>query len=82
MSETHCPGQDQRYWKPGDIFYLNCPCCGQEIEFWKDEPLRICGGCKREINNPRLDLGCSKWCQYAKDCLGVATKPSVSPPLT
>ena len=78
MANMHCPGQDQRYWKPEDIFYLNCPWCGHEVEFWKDEPLRVCGGCTREINNPRIDLGCAKWCQYAKDCPGVAAQKEKS----
>jgi hypothetical protein len=70
MSDVHCPGQDQRYWKPEDIFQVACPHCSAEIEFWKDEPVRICGGCKREVRNPRLDLACAKWCKEAEKCLG------------
>lgn len=26
-----CPGQDMRYWKPGDIFDVSCPHCGKRI---------------------------------------------------
>ncbi len=65
-----CPGQDQRYWKPEDIFDVRCPYCGSEIEFWKDEPFHICRGCEREVRNPRIDLGCAKWCAHGDQCLG------------
>ena len=65
-----CPGQDMRYWKPEDIFDVKCPRCGCKIEFWKDEPMRICKSCGKEIRNPRIDLGCAKWCKFADECLG------------
>jgi hypothetical protein len=65
-----CPGQDQRYWKPEDIFDVRCPYCGFEIEFWKDEPSHTCRGCEREVRNPRIDLGCAKWCAHGDQCLG------------
>jgi ribosomal protein S14 len=65
-----CPGQDQRYWKPEDIFDVRCPYCGREIEFWKDEPFRLCRSCGREVRNPRIDLGCAEWCAEADACLG------------
>lgn len=65
-----CPGQDMRYWKPEDIFEVACFNCGAAIEFWKDEPFRICKACGREVRNPRIDLGCAKWCKYADECLG------------
>lgn len=71
MNAPRCPGQDMRYWKPEDIFQIDCPFCGQEIEFWKDEPFRLCHGCGKEVRNPRMDLGCAKWCKFAKECLGV-----------
>ena len=69
MQETRCPGQDMRKWKPEDICYIPCPFCEKEIEFWKDEPFRVCLNCKKEIQNPRMDLGCAEWCGNAKDCL-------------
>jgi hypothetical protein len=59
-----------RFWKPGDIFTVNCPRCGGEIEFFKDEPVRPCPSCKAETRNPKIDLGCAKWCKFAKECLG------------
>jgi hypothetical protein len=65
-----CPGQDQRYWKPEDIFDVRCPYCGREIEFWKDEPSHTCRGCEREVRNPRIDLGCAQWCAHGDECLG------------
>ena len=71
MSSMHrCPGTDIRFWKPKDIFELRCPTCNAAIEFWKDDPKRVCPGCGKEISNPHLDLGCAKWCQYAEQCLG------------
>ena len=65
-----CPGQDQRFWKPDDIFDIECPGCGIAIEFWKDEPRLKCPRCKCFVANPRLDLGCAKWCTHAAQCLG------------
>ncbi len=66
-----CPGQDQRYWKPEDIFEEKCPKCGHTIEFWKDEPRLKCPSCKEVVINPKIDLGCAEWCQYADQCLSV-----------
>jgi len=59
-----------RYWQPEDIYTLPCPFCGEEIEFWKDEPFRPCRGCGKIIRNIRIDLGCAKWCKHAAECLG------------
>lgn len=66
---VRCPGQDQRLWKPEDIFDVRCPNCKHEIEFWKDEPYRECPDCKKIIRNPRLDIGCAEWCKFSKECL-------------
>jgi hypothetical protein len=73
IGTPRCPGQDQRYWKPEDIFDHPCPFCGTEIEFWKDEPFRQCPCCEKEVRNPRIDLGCSEWCKHGNKCVG---KPS------
>lgn len=70
MPTLRCPGQDMRYWIPADIFDVACPYCGTEIEFWKDEPVRLCPSCGVEVRNPRIDLGCAKWCKFAEACLG------------
>jgi hypothetical protein len=58
-----------RFWKPGDIFETQCPKCGKKIEFFKDEVRRRCG-CGHEVVNPKMDLGCAAWCQYAEQCVG------------
>jgi hypothetical protein len=78
MSDVRCPGQDMRFWKPKDIFELRCPHCGHVVEFWKDDPKRTCGGCGKSVINPRLDLSCAKWCQYADACLGALPQTVVA----
>jgi HD superfamily phosphodiesterase len=69
---VRCPGQDQRFWKPEDIFEVQCPGCGGTVEFFKDEPKLKCRKCKQMVVNPKIDLGCAEWCQYAEQCLGVS----------
>jgi putative nucleotidyltransferase with HDIG domain len=64
-----CPGQDMRFWKPGDVFDTTCPRCGGRVEFFKDEVRRKCH-CGHEIVNPKMDFGCAQWCQYAEQCIG------------
>lgn len=71
MNIPRCPGQDQRYWKPGDIFELICPGCGTSIEFWKDDALLACPHCQAMVRNPKIENGCAQWCQSAKECLGI-----------
>ena len=65
-----CPGQDLRFWKPGDIFDASCPQCAGKIEFFKDEVQRRCRSCGIQVTNPRIDFGCAQWCAYAEQCLG------------
>ena len=65
-----CPGQDSRFWKPGSIFEIECPQCGQAVEFFKDDTTRRCNQCGSRILNPRMDFGCASYCQYAEQCLG------------
>jgi hypothetical protein len=65
-----CPGQDTRYWKPGDIFEVDCPHCANKIEFFKDEATRRCRNCKNMVVNPKMNFGCAAYCQYASQCLG------------
>ena len=70
-----CPGQDLRFWKPEDIFEVQCSSCGHPIEFFKDEPKLKCRKCGQMVANPKIDLGCAEWCQYGEQCLGIsATK--------
>ncbi|MFC1761383.1 hypothetical protein ACFL6U_04820 [Planctomycetota bacterium] len=65
-----CPGQDQRFWNPDDIFDITCPKCGTHIEFWKDDPKRTCPHCQALVVNPKLNKGCAEWCPHASECLG------------
>ncbi len=69
-SIMRCPGQDSRYWKPGAIFETNCPQCGAEVEFFKDEPTRRCKKCRHKVMNPEMDFGCASYCRFAAQCLG------------
>ena len=66
----NCPGQDTRYWKPGDIFEAECLNCGRSVEFFKDEATRKCKNCRQVIVNPKMDFGCAAYCKYASECLG------------
>ncbi len=69
MEQMKCPGQDTRFWKPGDIFTAECPKCGAEIEFFKDDTRRRCAWCGHLFYNPKIELGCAEWCQYAEKCV-------------
>lgn len=66
-----CPGQDQRFWKPKDIFEIACPECNYKMEFFKDEPKLKCRNCGKTVVNPKINLGCVQWCKYAEQCLDV-----------
>ncbi len=71
---VRCPGQDQRFWKPEDIFEVKCPGCERPIEFFKDEPKLKCRNCGQVVVNPKIDLGCAEWCHYAEHCLAASVK--------
>ena len=65
---VRCPGQDQRFWKPQDIFEVQCHGCGNPIEFFKDEPKLKCRKCGEMVPNPKVYAGCAQWCQHARQC--------------
>lgn len=69
-----CPGQDTRFWRPGDIFEVPCGSCGAGVEFFKDDVYRRCASCGRRVENPKFNLGCAQWCEHAKECLGYDPK--------
>jgi len=71
---TKCPGQDTRFWKPNDVYNVKCPKCGKPVEFFKDDIRRRCKKCGHMFINPKLNLGCARWCQYADQCVGVLGK--------
>lgn len=71
---SKCPGQDTRFWKPDDVYFVECPKCGKPVEFFKNDIRRRCKKCGHMFINPRLNLGCARWCQYADQCLGAIGK--------
>ena len=70
QTKATCPGQDMRRWTPDDIFEVDCPYCGSQMEFFKDEPSLTCRSCKKEVRNPKIDMGCAEWCASAQECVG------------
>lgn len=66
---VRCPGQDTRFWTPKDVYEIPCPACGNMVEFFKDDPSRKCEKCDTRFRNPRIDMGCAKWCAYAAECI-------------
>ena len=74
MKKTICPGQDTRYWRPGDIFEIECGVCGNQVEFFKDDAARRCKRCGKRVENPKISTGCAQWCDHAKECLGYDPK--------
>ena len=69
-----CPGQDTRFWRPEDIFEIPCVACGNAVEFFKDDVYRRCPRCGKRIENPKFNLGCARWCEHARECLGYDPK--------
>lgn len=63
-----CPGQDPLFWKPGDVFEIQCPKCGYRVEFFKFDVKRKCR-CGHEMVNPRINFGCAEWCPYGDSCI-------------
>jgi Zn ribbon nucleic-acid-binding protein len=77
MGQQICPGQDTAFWRPGDIFEVECSSCGHEVEFFKDDVSRRCGRCGGRVQNPKLNLGCAQWCEHAAQCLGYDPKEAL-----
>jgi hypothetical protein len=69
-----CPGQDTQFWGPDAIYSVECPQCGNPVEFFKDDIRRRCPGCGHMFLNPKLNLGCARWCQFADQCVGAMGK--------
>lgn len=67
---ARCPGQDMRNWGFDAIFDVECPKCGETLEFFKDEIKHRCRKCGEIVFNDRIDLGCAKWCPSAESCVG------------
>jgi Zn ribbon nucleic-acid-binding protein len=71
---SKCPGQDTQFWGPDAIYSVECPKCGNSVEFFKDDIRRRCPECGHKFLNPKLNLGCARWCQFADQCLGAMDK--------
>ena len=71
---SKCPGQDTQFWKPNDVYNVECPKCGNLVEFFKDDIRRRCQKCGHMFINPKLNLGCARWCQFADQCVGAIGK--------
>ncbi|MHC4203601.1 MAG: hypothetical protein ACYSTT_03050 [Planctomycetota bacterium] len=48
-----CPRQENRDWSPEEEFEVECPGCGQSMEFFKDEEKRKCRKCGQMVKNPQ-----------------------------
>jgi len=71
---SKCPGQDTQFWGPDAIYSVECPECGNSVEFFKDDIRRRCKECGHTFLNPKLNLGCARWCQFADQCVGAMDK--------
>ena len=49
-----CPRQDPNDFKPGDIFEIACPGCGESIELIGDEAQRKCPKCGEIVVNSKF----------------------------
>lgn len=74
-----CPGQDTKYWKDDAIFEVDCPQCGNPVEFYKDDTSRKCAQCSHRFVNPKMDFGCASYCQFAEQCLGTLPEDFAGP---
>ncbi len=74
MIGSKCPGQDTRNWTYDSIVEVDCPGCGNSLEFWKTDIRLRCRNCGRLVVNKKFDMGCAEWCAYAEQCIGGAAK--------
>lgn len=51
-----------------DVFEIECPKCGYQVEFFKFDVKRKCR-CGHEMVNPKIDFGCAQWCSYGDQCI-------------
>jgi len=62
----HCPGKQGL--KHLDSLLIPCPECGRLVEFFTDEPQRLCP-CGHVLRRETLPP-CAAWCAAASSCLG------------
>jgi putative nucleotidyltransferase with HDIG domain len=68
MTTFRCPAENLESWTLRDIFEIACPYCGNQMEFFKDDPFLTCSRCRKEVNNPRISIGCTEWCIFSERC--------------
>jgi endogenous inhibitor of DNA gyrase (YacG/DUF329 family) len=49
-----CPGREQKL-RPTDILEVQCPACGESLEFFSDEQQRNCPQCGQLVVNNKQD---------------------------
>ena len=57
-----CSGNNFEEWGFDGIFDIECPDCGNLVEFFKDEITRRCSQCKKIVHNNRGYYGCGQLC--------------------
>lgn len=62
-----CCGNNWEEWGFDSIFEIECPVCGREVEFFKDEIRRTCPACRASVINGCQDYGCGQWCSSDSD---------------
>jgi hypothetical protein len=75
MTPAKCPGQDPMFMTSKDVAEVECPHCGHVVEFWPDELVRTCRGCRGRVTNPTNSLKCLEWCASAAECLAALRGP-------
>ena len=62
-----CTGNNTQEWGFDAIFELQCPCCDNLVEFFKDDITRYCARCEKKVVNTRKDYGCGQWCSSSSE---------------
>ncbi len=57
-----CMGNSTQDWGYDAIFHIECPDCGNRVEFFRDEITRNCLQCGKTVPNGRENYGCGQWC--------------------
>ena len=62
-----CTGNNTHEWGFDAVFDVECPKCGEQVEFFKDEITRNCPQCRHTVVNDRQDYGCQMWCSASSE---------------
>jgi len=55
---SECGNSNTQKWGPNSIYNIDCPKCGNAVEFFKDEKKRTCVKCDTKIINPHINADC------------------------